>query len=142
MAQYQYAIASGHNVALVSLINPENRDEFMVLGNRLPPTAQPVNPFPVRRVTLSGKEHGSGRVDHVWRWSILPQDAIEYIEDTLFSSGTVVNAACTIYTRKHNRDSYGRYNAYATLWVAGGDYTYDRRMFRDVQLRFRNLVAL
>jgi len=142
MARYSYAINSGWNVALVSLVNPEDRAEFMILGNTAPPTTQPVNLFPVRRIAASGAVRGFGRVDHVWTWPLLPQAAVQYLETLLFSSGTVVSAQVTINTRKQNTASYARYNAYAELFLPDTSYTYDRTMFRNVQLQFRGLVAI
>lgn len=139
--RYSYAIGTGWNTALASLTNPENLSVFVVRGQPAPPTSQPVNLFPIREVTGGGKPYGYGRVDHVWLWPLLPQLAVKWIEDTLFSSGTVVSAQVTINTRLHNRDTYVRYNAYAELFAPGRDYTYDRKMFRNVALLFYGLVA-
>lgn len=139
--RYQYAIGSGWNTALTSLTNPENLSQFVVRGNPAPPTSQPVNLYPIREITGSGQPIGHGRVDHVWLWPLLPQAAVLWLEDTFFSSGTVVSAQVTINTRLHNRGTYSRFNAYAELFAPGRDYTYDRQMFRNVALIFHGLVA-
>ncbi len=142
MPTYSYSIAVGHNVALASLTNIENIPQFQYHGAALPPSTQPVDLFPVRERVLSGKEIGGGTINHVWTWQVLPIAALEYIEDTFLSSGTVTWANVTIYTRKHNQQTYGRFNAYIILPQPNVDYTYRQRRVLNLNLRFRNLVAL
>jgi len=141
--RYSYAIGAGWNTALASLTNPENLSQFVVRGLPAPPNSQPVNLFPIREITGSGKPLGHGRVDHAWLWTLLPPAALLWIENTFFSSGTLVYAQVTINTRTHNRGvtTYVRYNAWAELPMPGRDYTYDRTMFRNVTLRFYDLIA-
>lgn len=139
--RYSYAIGSGWNVALASLTNLENLSQFVVRGNPVPVSTQPVNLFPIVRVAGSGKPKGYGRVDHAWTWSVLPQAAIQYLEDTFFSSGTVVSAQVTINTRRQNRGTYTRYNAYAQLLIPTVNYTYRQNMFVGVTMLFYGLTA-
>jgi hypothetical protein len=55
----------------------------------------------------------------------------------------VVNAAMTIYTRRHELDSFVRYNANLILpSVENGDLEYLRENAFRVRLRFTDLVAL
>lgn len=135
MALYDYRIALGSNVALGSLSNIESILAPYADGRILAPAVQPVNPFPVRTVLMNGRTRGDGRIDLVWSWNVMPILAFKYIQDTFFSSGTVVSAAVTIYTRRHDRNTYQRYNAYATLPTG----TYDRNTMRGVAWVFTNL---
>lgn len=139
--RYAYAIGSGWNTALASLTNPENLSQFVVRGQPVPPTTQPVNLFPIIKVAGSAAPKGYGRVDHVWTWAVLPQAAVQWIEDTFFTSGTAVSAAVTINTRRHNRATYTRYNAYAQLLIPTINYTYRQNMFVGVSLIFYGLIA-
>lgn len=135
MAFYDYRIALGHNVALGSLSNIENLVRFA-------PRSQPVDVFPVRRTVLSGAVIGAGTINHTWTWDILPIADLKRIEDTFFANGAVTFANVTIYTRRHNRALYARYNAIAILPQPGQDYEYTRRYARNLRWQFRNLVAL
>lgn len=147
MAIYSYAIAPTHNVALGSLTNVEN---ISAIGR--PPKSQPVQKFPVRKVTYGGKTRGSGRVDHVWTFDSVTPEALDYIVDTyLTSSGTVLaSAPVTIYTRQQNAGTavYGRFNAYITYPESGGDdesggdYEYYFRRIRNLKVRFTHLVEI
>jgi hypothetical protein len=134
MAIYDYRIAAGTDVALVSLTNVEDLLTFA-------PRSQPVDIYPVRRTVLSGAVVGNGTVNHVWTWAVLPIADVKLLEDTFFTSGTVVSANVTIYTRRHDRAAYTRYNAIAVLPQPGQDFEYDRKYARNVRLTFRNLTA-
>ena len=148
MAFQDYRWAAGSSVALGSLLNveddikPNNRK---VAAGKLYPViieSQPVNAFPVRTLALSGKERGDGIIPHLWDL-VLAELGWQYALDTYLSSGTVVNAAMTIYTRRHDLGDFARYNANLTLPdPARGEVERLRTGIYRVQLRFTNLVAL
>ena len=148
MAFQDYRWALGSSVALASLVNfeddvkPNNRK---VAGGTLYPViiqSQPVNAFPVRTLALSGKERGDGIITQVWSVA-LAELGWQYVLDTYLSSGTVVNAAMTIYTRRADLGDHARYNANLTLPdPERGEVQRLRTGVYRVQLRFTNLVAL
>lgn len=142
MPRYLYAIAPGHNVALVSLANIENISAFRKGHVALPPKSQPVDVFPVRRKTLSGKTWGGGVPDHQWTWDVLPVAALEYLEDTYLSGAAVASAPVTINTRRHDQGVYTRYNAYITLPQPSVDYAYRQGKVLGLTLTFTHLVAI
>jgi len=142
ITRYDYRIAAGHNVALAALVNVETLPGFAGAGVRIPPASQPVNPYPNRVVALSGREYGDGVITHVWEFSTLPIAALEYLITTYLSGGTLASAPVTIYTRRHDRGVYARYNAYLTYPVPGEDYRYTRRHVLDLRLRFNGLELL
>lgn len=141
--RYQFAIASGWNVALASLTNVEALLYPYTKPRLIPPKTQPINLFPVRTVLFSGRPRGDGRVDHVWVFDVLPAAALQYLVATFYSNATVVSAQVTINTRRQELGltTYSRYNAYAELFVPGDSMRYDRKFFRDVQWRFYKLTA-
>ena len=148
MAFQDYRWAAGSGVALASLDNFENDvrpNNRRVSGGKLYPVAvksPPVDPFPVRTKPLSSKERGAGTVNQEWN-VVLAKFGVKHILDTYLSSGTVVNAAMTIYTRRHELDSFVRYNANLILpSVENGDLVYLGDNAFRVRLRFTNLVAL
>lgn len=131
MAFYEYAIASGFNVALLSLTNVET-----LLG--YPPNVQPVDPYPVRQITLSNRVIGSGTPVVIWTFrDAVPITVVKTIEDTFFSNGVDLWANVTINTRRHNRSDYERYNAIASLPQPQVNYTYDRRFAFNLTWEFR-----
>lgn len=144
MAQlgYLYAIATGSSVALASLINVEDLLWPHTKPRRIVPRSQPVNAFPVRTTLGSGRVRGDGAINHAWEFTAIPVAAVDYLMTYLFSSGTVVSTACTIYTRRHDLDDYARYNAWAVLPVPGQDMEYLRQNVLRLTIRFTDLTAL
>lgn len=144
MALYDYRWATGHGVALGSLVNVEDDLLPYTRGVRIAPKTQPVDPFPVRVKTLDGLVHGDGAINHAWTFAALPIAALDYIIDTyLVTTGSqVVSKAITIYTRRHDRLTYTRYNAYLVLPQPDADYTYNKKLVFNLRLTFSNLVAL
>lgn len=141
MTLYNYAFAPGWNVADGSLINPENRSEFYLLGRNVPPTSDPPDTMPITRIVLSGREYGDGRIDVAWVWPVLPRAALAYIITT-FSLSSSRSALATIRTRLHEDDTYARYNAYIVRPKPNVDYTYLQGKYLNVRVRFNGLVAL
>ncbi len=144
MPRYSYAIASGHNVALVSLTNIETLWLPYTMGIEVPVISNPVNPYPVKSRMGSGRIRGDGDIDHEWLVSSLPLAALDYLIDTLLvTSGNVVKSkAVTIYTRKHDRGAYARYNTYLTLPAPEEDYDLNQELVNDLHLRFTKLIPL
>ena len=148
MAFQLYAWFAGSGVALAALRNFEDDVRpfnARISGGKLYNVAvqsAPVDPFPVRAVPLSSKERGAGAVNHEWN-TVLAKFGVKHVLDEYLSNGTVVNAAMTIYTRRHELDSFVRYNAFLILpSVENGDLTYLGRNAFRVRLRFTKLVAL
>lgn len=142
MPFYSYSIAVGSSVALASLSNIEDVLLPYTRPLRIAPRSQPVNAYPVRTVLGSGRERGDGLVTHAWEFTAIPVAAVDYLMTYLFSSGTVVSTACTIYTRRHDLDDYARFNAQVILPVPGQDLEYLRQGVFRLVLRFNDLVAL
>lgn len=142
-----YRWASGHNVALGSLIHVETQlrpyqrknaaSGMLPVGIKSPI----LSPFPVRENAVSGKPRGDGFVST--RWSmVLGVLAVAFIEDFLFSGGTVVSVPVTIYTRRHIRgEVYVRKNAYIELPDEGeGTIEYLRQGVARVVYKFHTLT--
>lgn len=142
MLGYDYRIAVGSSVALASLQNVEDLLLPYTAPRRIVPRSQPVNAFPQRVLLGSGRERGDGAISHSWEFTALPVAAVNYLMTYLFSGGTVVSTAVTIYTRLHDRQTYARYNAWAALPVPGQDMEYLRQGVMRLTLRFNNLEAL
>lgn len=142
MPFYSYSIAVGSSVALASLSNIEDVLLPYTRPLRIAPRSQPVNAYPVRTVLGSGRERGDGLVTHAWEFTAIPVAAVDYLMTYLFSSGTVVSTACTIYTRRHDLDDYARFNAQVILPVPGQDLEHLRGGKIRLTLRFNDLVAL
>ena len=139
---YSYAIATGSGVALASLINMEDLIYPYTKPRRIVPRSQPVNAFPVRTTTGSGRERGDGSINHNWEFTAIPVAAVDYLMSFLWAGGTVVSTAVTINTRQHELDQYTRFNAYAVLPVPGQDVEYIRQGVLRMVIRFNDLVAL
>lgn len=143
-----YAWAAGHNVALANLIQVENqlRPYNVSSINNMPADvsviASILDDFPVRDVALSGVPRGDGFVDCSWEMRVAV-GVIAFVEDFLFSGGTVVSAPVTIYTRRHVRgNTFVRKNAIIELPSKGQDtleYFYKRGVAR-VRYVFHNLT--
>jgi hypothetical protein len=142
MLGYSYSIALGSGVALVSLLNIEDVLYPYTAPRRIVPRSQPVNAFPQRVLLGSGRERGDGALAHAWEFTAIPAEAVHYLNTWLFSGGTVVSTAVTIYTRRHELEAYARYNAWATLPLPGQDMEYIRQGVLRLVLRFTDLVAL
>lgn len=141
MALTSYKWAAGFGVALGSMPFVEDDLYPYLRGRRVAPRSQPVDPYPVRTMVQAGYELGDGRIDHAWEMTLLT-DAIEYIIETKFSLTATTYAACTINTRRHERDNYTRYNAYIILPKPGQDIVYVRQGVFRVTFRFTGLAAL
>ena len=144
MAQlpYSYSIATGSNVALVSLTNVEDLIWNYTRPRRIVPRSQPVNAFPVRTTTGSGRVRGDGAIDHSWEFTAIPVAAVDYLMSFLWAAGTVVSTAVTINTRQHELDQYTRFNAFAILPVPGQDMEYLKQGVMRLTIRFSDLTAL
>lgn len=147
MAYSSYAWGAGHGLALAALKNIENElltYNRQTAGGAIFPvgiSSQPVDLFPVRTPLMAGYERGDGLVDHVLSLK-LGKLAVKFVLDTYLSSGAAVSAAMTLYTRRHELDTYARYNCYLNLPKPGQDIEYVRQGVFRVTLRFSNLVAL
>lgn len=144
MAQlpYSYAIATGSSVALASLINVEDLIYPYTAPRRITVRSQMPDMFPVRTTLGSGRIRGDGVINHAWEFTGLNQEAVDYLHTYLWSAGTVVSTACTIYTRRHELDEYGRFNCYAILPQPGQDIEHIRAGVFRMVIRFSDLVAL
>lgn len=144
MAQlgYQYSIAVGSSVALASLVNVEDLIWPYTKPRRIVPRSQMPNLYPVRTTLGSGRTRGDGSAQATWEFTAIPVAAVDYLMTYLWSSGTVVSTAVTIYTRQHELDQYTRFNAYAILPVPGQDVEYLRQGVLRMVIRFNDLVAL
>ncbi len=143
-----YAWGSGHGLALASLSNIANevgaRNRRTAGGKLFPVGIQSplLDLFPVRRMLRSGKERGDGMVDTSLTMT-LALGGYKYILDTYLSSGTVVSAAMTFYLRRHELDTYARYNGYLTLpSPVRGDSSYLRQNTFAVVFPVTDLEAL
>lgn len=142
-----YAWAAGHNVALESLANIANEvgaRNRRVTGGKLFPVgikSSLLDTFPTRRRLRSGKERGDGMVDTALDMT-LAKFGVKYILDTYQSSGTVVSVAQTVYIRRHEFDSYARYNCWLVLPKPEEDITYLRQNVFQVRFRLLDLEAL
>ncbi len=142
MPFYSYSIAVGSSVALASLSNIEDVLLPYTRPLRIAPRSQPVNAYPVRTVLGSGRERGDGAINHAWEFTAINKAAVDYLYTYLWSAGTVVSTAVTIYTRQHELDQYVRANAYAVLPVPGQDIEYLRQGVFRMVIRFNDLVTL
>lgn len=141
-ARTQYAWANGHGVALAALKQVETDLWPYTHPVLLAPKARPLNLYPVRSALASGGERGDGFIRYAWGFDAMPIAAFDYILDTYYNGGTGVQHSLTLNVRRHERLSYARCNAYAFLPNEGDDYTYDRRLVRDLRLRFTVLTLL
>lgn len=141
MARFQYSIATGSSVALASLQNIEDYFAPYIQPKPLGIASSPVNRFPIRELTASGVEVGYGSISHSWRVSLLPDEAFtQFITDFCNTDGS--GNAVTIYTRRHDLGSYGRYNANLAYPAVNEDYIYRSGYMVEITIRFTNLVAL
>ena len=142
MPFYDYRIAVGSSVALASLSNIEDVLYPYTKPRRFAPRSLIPDMYPVRTTLGSGRVRGDGSVQAAWEFDALPKAAVDYLMTYLWSSGTVVSTAVTIYTRQHELDQYTRFNAYAVLPVPGQDIEYLRGNALRMVIRLNDLVAL
>lgn len=140
MPLYDYRWATGHNVTLNSLVNVEtDLASFATPGPLVVARSQPVNPFGEITTSLDGVVVRDGQTTHEWLIDVLSAAGVKYIEDTYMSTNE--STAITIYTRRHNREAYQRYNAFLTPFEFGQEPVYDRGRFRNILLSFTNLTV-
>lgn len=142
MPYYSYAWANGLNVALASLSNVEDYLYPYTRPLRIAPKSQPVDFFPVEQETMDGSVGGGGFIDHEWQIT-LRDVAYDFILDDKFSGGTVKSVDQTIYTRLHDRRTYGRFNC--TLVqpsVKKGTLVYVRQGVIRATFEFKALTQL
>lgn len=111
MPLYLYAWANGHNVVLASLANVEDYLWPYTRPRRIAPRSQPLDLFPVETQLMSGRVRGDGFLDHDWEMT-LPTDAYAFILNDKFSGGSVKSVEQTVYTRRHDLNTYARANCY------------------------------
>lgn len=123
-----YRVATGHDVALVSL----NTVTPQPLGRPLRPTQ--------RTYGLTGVPNDMGL--HVeWVFDAIA-NTTEYVTLlTQFGLHNATTANVTIYTRK-NRLEYARYNALAVLPAMGSEAEWGQGFLRGIIITLRNLEAL
>lgn len=111
MTLYDYRWANGFNIALINLSNVEDDLYPYTKPRRIAPRSQPVDPFPVETRLMNQRVRGDGEISHAWE-IVLPAKAYHYILTEKFSGGTVKSVEQTIYTRRHDLETYARYNCY------------------------------
>ena len=143
-----YAWGLGHGVALASLSNMANEigaRNRRATGSKLYPVgirSPLLDLFPVRRRVRAGYERGDGIVDTTLEMT-LALNGYKYVLDTYLSSGAVVSVAMTFYLKRHELDTYARYNGYLTLpSPLRGDASYLRQNTFAVTFPVLNLDAL
>ncbi len=155
---YQYAIALGSDVPLVSLANvqallyPYNRVTSADARMQLGVVSDPPSFNPIRIQTLDAQESSGGIVYHAWDL-MLTQGAVNFWLNYLWPNAVAsptgsISTAVTIYTRQHQFGNYVRMNSYAiypTLRAsdnAQGDLIYShRRGLFSLHQRFNDLIA-
>lgn len=139
----EYAIGAGFNLAVASLTGVSSITQLNVDGRVRGPKTRPVEYFPTRVQTLSGKVYGDGNITHEWRFGVMLPSGLNYIQDTYLNgaSSLRVSDAVTIQTRRHDREGWQRFNAYLNLPVAGEDFEYDSGYIVNLVLKFTGLIA-
>lgn len=148
-----YRIALNHDVALAALANIQTTlhpSNYRVSGGlkwAVGIWSPVLDPYPVRTQAGDGWETGDGFINTYWLLT-LARFGVKALMDTYFSSGTVVSANATIYTRRHLHNDYTRYNCILHLPSSNaGDITPLRSSegvgdaFK-VRLRMTDLMAL
>ncbi len=136
-AQYQYAIASGYNVALAGLANWES----LLAGGRYfyPPQGfGSFNPG-IYRVRGDGTLYiaGFGEIEWVMRYFLYAQHRL------LMTSycNTGYSGKVTIYTKTDNASAYARYNAVMVLPKLSESQT-NFKILENYKIRFTRMEAL
>lgn len=139
MALYDYRWATGHDVALSSLTNVEDDlATYQINSTIIVPRTQPVNPFSQETISLDGYQVRDGLTNHEWIMTGLSRTAVKYIEDTYMNTNK--SAEITIYTRRHNRDAYQRYNAFIAPFTFDPE-SYGGYAFDELIITFTNLTT-
>lgn len=142
MPYYDYRWANGHDVALANLSNVEDYLYPYTKPRRIPPRSQPVDPFPVETELMDQSVRGDGAISHLWL-IVLPVAAYHFILTDKFSNGTVKSVSQTIYTRRHDLETYARYNCYLVQpSVKKGTLEYVRRGIVRVTFEMTGLEAI
>jgi hypothetical protein len=142
MGIYDYRIAVGSSVALASLVNVETLIWPYTKPRTIAPRSQIPDLYSIRTTLGSGRVRGDGSAQAAWEFTAIPVAAVDYLMTYLWSGGTAISTAVTIYTRQHELDQYTRFNAYAVLPVPGQDIEYIRQGVLRMVIRFNDLVAL
>lgn len=136
-----YRWAVGHDVALNNLHNVETDLYPYTRPRRTAVQSQPIDPLPIETALASGAGRGDGFINHEWQ-IMMTTAALKYAL-TKFGLTTATSAAATIYTREHDMEQYGRYNAY--IWrpsPANRRLEYIRRGVVRVTWKFTRLIRL
>lgn len=137
----EYAWYPGHNIALATLVAVQTVADFTYGGLGVQIVSDPVNAYPLRTRLESGRERMDGRIDHTWRVARgVTIAAVDYVIDTYFSTPTGLDAAITINTRRHDRGTWARYNAYLAYPIPGQDYRLEAGYVFDWVIRFHTLT--
>jgi len=144
LAVYSYSIASGHDVALVSLTNIEDITYLRVNGKGVAPRAVSLDRWPQQRLALSGRPHSGGRIDLQWTFDAVPLTGLDSFIDAYLVTSSVDQPSkeVTINTRLAERTTYKRYNARLLYPRYGTDYIIEGNMVTGLRLTFIGLVAL
>lgn len=139
MPQYDYRIAAGHGVALVSLTNIESITPTNDIAFRAP-RAFGLRDVGIFKIRGDGLNYTAGYASVIWRFDVLSWRQYEYLQTTYCNSA--FDGKVTIYTRTSKTSStYTRYNAILKLpkWVeVDGEFWANKR----VDVRMTRLVAL
>lgn len=136
---YQYAIASGYNVAAGSLVNIENIKPNGDIYNFFAPKAYGFFDPGQRKVRGDGTILMVGFPTVVWAFDVVTRLQHEYLITTYSTGGNTYSGKVTINTRL-GTSTYVRYNAILNLpkpiEANGPMYA-----FRDYHVEFTRLVA-
>lgn len=141
MATYKWAI--GWDIALVDLINVSDDLYPYTRPRRFAPTAQPIEPLPVRAVPLSGGELGEGTLTGAWELTGVSVAGFAWLITNKWTVGglRVASRKMTIYT-PNDVMAFTRYNVYAMKPIAGREYRHRQDMILDILIRFEIEDAL
>lgn len=137
MAYYSHSILTGHNVALVSLINIEAIVPSGDVAFNYP-LASPLYDPGTYRVRGDGTVYVAGFPSIEWKFTGLTKKQYEYARTTWCAGG--FSGYVTIYTRP-GTIAYARYNATLVL-PKPTDITWSVSAFAEVTFKFTRLVAL
>lgn len=132
----------GHNQLSTSLVSVEEQLYVTSKPFLLPPSAQPVNPYPVETMLLSGKVRGDGMMSSQWEWGFMPIPTFQAMMTWLFPDEEKA-APITIAERMPEIDEeYRRFNCWAVRPEPGRDYKIDGGRVVDLKLRFSGMRSL
>lgn len=141
-----YAWAAGHDVAQNALQNianqlyPHNRRGAASAPRAVGIKSPILDIYPTRRRVRAGYFRGDGQIDQRLEM-LLTVRAVDFVFDTYLSGRTVAAAPMTLYTRRHELDSYARYNCYLND-PSPSDLVYLRQNLIRVTWTFTDLEAL